>query len=555
MRCRSVLRSFAAFPDDGMHVVNGLRRQQLVRGVQVCRIGEDGRGIVHLFVRKTKQEFEFPFDRAIPGERLTLEVTSAKKDRYNKKDPGRYRLAIAERGAASPDEVSPQCEHFMEGCGGCTFQNLAYESQLREKHALQLRLQELYGLEATLEAPVPSPSPYGFHSRMTFRFFNRGGLQLGLNPAKSPVPVATARCRLQTAASQRAFEAALSAARRDPACRAFDPRTGQGWLVSAMLTTTRAPAGEHEVLVTLAANRAVDRAAAGRLAEALVSGCQEIVGVTLSIVGGEGKGDEHDTGWRHTGRQRHELLAGRAHALQDLCSLSMQVAGEGFVRPNLLLAEELHRTALDFADVRPNQVVWDAFCGQGALSLLLAQRCRHLVAMDRSQPALASLLGNLRLHKLAGKATFWCLDLGSPASLRELAARVHDEGLAAWPGGPEDAWPADGAASGAVSSQGAGSAPPADPGDRDWLETPRILSRPDVLLMDPGRNGLPKAFRRLLYSLQVPKLVYISSGKPLFRDCVLLERRGYEVVALKSFDFYPHTARLETVAELRWRGY
>mmetsp|Transcript_115718 Transcript_115718/g.360429 ORF Transcript_115718/g.360429 Transcript_115718/m.360429 type:complete len:85 (+) Transcript_115718:633-887(+) len=74
------------------------------------------------------------------------------------------------------------------------------------------------------------------------------------------------------------------------------------------------------------------------------------------------------------------------------------------------------------------------------------------------------------------------------------------------------------------------------------------------MLCDPGRNGLPKALRQILYGLQVRTLVYICSGRPLLRDCALLQRRGYELCALAPFDSHPHTPRLEAVAQFRWRG-
>merc|ERR1712203_103839 len=61
------------------------------------------------------------------------------------------------------------------------------------------------------------------------------------------------------------------------------------------------------------------------------------------------------------------------------------------------------------------------------------------------------------------------------------------------------------------------------------------LPPPDVLVADPGRSGLPKAFRRYVYRLQPRTIVLIGNGRSLLRDCVLLSRRGYEVRTLAPF--------------------
>merc|ERR1719203_97167 len=81
-----------------------------------------------------------------------------------------------------------------------------------------------------------------------------------------------------------------------------------------------------------------------------------------------------------------------------------------------------------------------------------------------------------------------------------------------------------------------------------------FLPRPDVLICDPGRNGMPKPFRRFLSELRAPVVIFIGSSRPFLRDCVLLGRRGYELQVVAPFDSYPHTARFEMVAKFQWRG-
>merc|ERR1719203_2416839 len=147
-------------------VVNSLRRDQLVRGASVGRMDDDGNGVVTVYVRRDKQAFEFPYPRTLPGETLHLRVQQAKHDRFKgKKQAGKYRLYLEERGAPSPEEVAPACEHFnKDKCGGCAIQHLAYAAQLEEKdHWLSMFFHQ-YGLRAAdVRKIVPSPAKYGFH--------------------------------------------------------------------------------------------------------------------------------------------------------------------------------------------------------------------------------------------------------------------------------------------------------------------------------------------------------------------------------------------------------
>jgi len=503
-------------------------------------IDEEGRGQVEVYVRRDKQLFQFAFNRAIPGEKLHLQVGSAKHDRFKKKEAGRYRLKIHERGSASPDEVAPRCEHFSERCGGCTFQNLAYDAQLREKHLLlERRLQE-YGLDsAVLRPPLASPSEFGFHGRTEFRFFQRNGLQLGLHPAGSPVPVPISRCELQPSVSQSAFEATLAAVRADKDAQAFDERTGRGWLRGATFRAgLRAGGGDGlAVLVTLATAPGTPEEALRRIAARIRQSCPDVLGVLWSLE--EGEPELRGPGWRSGTGKPQVLLAGEARLELSAGGMRVEASPEASVRPNLLLGDEICKVVESLAEVQPGDTVWDAFCGQGTLSLPLLARCRRLIALDRSEPALKALKRNAGAHGLGERLTVVRMDLGRLSELCSVVA-----GLPSRPaeGDSEDSDAEE-------DDDGAAQVPaPAAPAAAD------ALPRPDVLLCDPGRNGLPKAFRQILYSTRVRTLVYVGMGRPLLRDCALLQRRGYELRAMVPFDSHPHSPRLEVAVQFRWRG-
>lgn len=96
------------------------------------------------------------------GETVQAEVTEVKKNFA--------RAKLLEVRNASPDRVTPACRHFG-ACGGCQYQHIAYETQLRMKHKQVADLfQRIGGIDPAIVAPVlPCPAPYGYRNRIMIR--------------------------------------------------------------------------------------------------------------------------------------------------------------------------------------------------------------------------------------------------------------------------------------------------------------------------------------------------------------------------------------------------
>lgn len=96
------------------------------------------------------------------GETVQAEVTEVKKNFA--------RAKLLEVRNASPDRVTPACRHFG-ACGGCQYQHIAYETQLRMKHKQVADLfQRIGGIDPAIVTPVlPCPAPYGYRNRIMIR--------------------------------------------------------------------------------------------------------------------------------------------------------------------------------------------------------------------------------------------------------------------------------------------------------------------------------------------------------------------------------------------------
>jgi len=421
-----------------------------------------------------------------------------------------------------------------------------------EKHRLFERRVREFGLgEADLRQTVPSPASVGFLGRTEFRFFLRGGPRLGLSQTGSPVPLSITRCELHPDACHNAFDALLAAVRSDPEVQVFDERTGRGWLCGVVLRAAARPSDERrEVLMTLVTTAIATAPSEPlrRLAAAVSERCPDVAGVVWSPSGGEQHVDRAP-GWRSAVTQRQQLLCGRGFLLQHICGERLQAAPEAFFRPNLLLATAISQAAIEFSDVGPEDTVWDAFCGQGSLSLLLARRCRRIVALDRSEAALDTLQANFAAQGLASRAVVARVDLGNAAELRAMVG-VPD-GLVAGGTSPAFKMSEDDECEEEAGDGNAGGDEEGGSSSIGGRIPAEGVPLPDVIVADPGRNGMPKAFRRFICKLDARTIVLIGAGRPLLKDCAVISKRGYELTSLLPFDSHPHTTRLEVVAHLQ----
>ena len=96
------------------------------------------------------------------GETVQAEVTEVKKSFA--------RARLVKVMEPSPDRVEPECKHFA-ACGGCQYQHIAYDAQLRMKHKQVSDLfQRIGGIDPAIVAPVvPCPAPYGYRNRIMIR--------------------------------------------------------------------------------------------------------------------------------------------------------------------------------------------------------------------------------------------------------------------------------------------------------------------------------------------------------------------------------------------------
>jgi 23S rRNA (uracil1939-C5)-methyltransferase len=195
------------------------------------------------------------------------------------------------------------------------------------------------------------------------------------------------------------------------------------------------------------------------------------------------------------------LLGGRDHIRERIGGLTFQISANSFFQTNTVQAERLFELVLAAASLEGGETAIDLYSGTGAISLLLAQRCRWVYGVELAQAAVddagvnADANGIVNCTFLAGEVRF---------VLPSLIAK----GVTA-----------------------------------------------DVVVADPPRAGFhPKALDALA-TLAPARIVYVSCNPAtLARDLGELVRRGYRVEWVQPVDMFPHTPHIEAVARLARAG-
>jgi 23S rRNA (uracil1939-C5)-methyltransferase len=436
-------------------------------------------------------------DHAVPGQRVRVRITR-KKSRFAE-------ARVVQLLAQSPEYVPPFCPHFGV-CGGCQWQDLAYEEQLRWKRThVQECLQHLAGLTPGDILPaVASPHQQYYRNKMEFTFAPRpwlpsgdlvaephshgGAIALGLHVGDSGDRIFNLEhCFLQSPLAT----AIVPEVRRwcgKSGLAAYNPRTQRGFWRFLVLREGKRTA---QTLVHLITTDQGDPAAVEALAAHLVARFPAITTLVHS---------RRQTKAQVASGESSRTLRGPGYIEEHLGDLRLRVSANSFFQTNTAAAEGLYNAVSRLGEFTGAETVWDLYCGAGSIALHLAGKVRRVMGFELVAEAVNDAYINSRLNGLEN-----CQFLAG-----DLKERIQ-EALRAGP---------------------------------------RHQPHPDVIVTDPPRAGLHPQVVQALRELSPRRLIYVSCNPAtLARDLALLQDR-YDIQAVQSFDLFPHTAHIECVARL-----
>lgn len=414
--------------------------------------------------------------------------------RITKKRKDRCEGVLLEVTGRSPEEVESDCVHFPE-CGGCLMRTLPYTCQLELKEKQVREILESVCPQLPFEGIIPSPDVNGYRNKMEFSFGDRipgGPLELGLHRKGSFYDVLTTdRCMIVDEDFRLILRTVLdlTAAYELPY---YHKVRHEGYLRHLLIRKGRNTGQILAALVTGSGFACPDQSKTEGLFLA------ELVD---ALTGLDLKGKL--TGLLHIRNDRVSdtisadeirTLYGQNWFIEKLDGLSFKISPFSFFQTNTAGAQVLYRKVCEYASVENGMSIYDLYSGTGTIAQMLAGVAGHVTGVEIVGEAVEAARENAERNGLEN-CTFIAGDVLS----------VLDE----------------------------------------------LEEKPDMIILDPPRDGVhPKALNKII-SYGVKRMVYISCKvTSLARDLPVLREAGYCVERCCCVDMFPATANIETVVLL-----
>jgi 23S rRNA (uracil1939-C5)-methyltransferase len=323
--------------------------------------------------------------RGLPGDTVRARVTKVKRNHAEA-------LAI-ELISPGSERVDAPCAHYP-ACGGCRFQDLAYEAQTAAKES-QVRdaLVRLGGIaEPPLEPLLPAESVFHYRNKLEYSFAQyEDGPTLGFHRAgRWDEVLEVEECWLTTDLGN-AIRNAVRDWAREEGLEAYDQETQSGYLRHLVVREGRNTGQALIQLVTAPG----ERFETGYFVEVLRR-FPEVRSIHWAI---------NDTPAEVTNLPTR-LLWGEDWIEEELCGLRVRVRPNVFLQTNTAMAEKLYALAGDYAGLTGAETVWDLYCGIGTIGLTMAPRALTVWGIEVSEESVACALENADLNGIANVAFF-----------------------------------------------------------------------------------------------------------------------------------------------------
>ncbi len=176
-----------------------------------------------------------------------------------------------------------------------------------------------------------------------------------------------------------------------------------------------------------------------------------------------------------------------------------RISANSFFQTNTLQAENLYDTALEFAELQGDEIVYDLYSGAGTIAIYLSEKVKEVYAFESVESAVKDAEENAVINDIK--------------NVEFITADLYKSFLP--------------------------------------LINEKKLPKPDVVIADPPRSGMHKNTVADIVNLNPAKIVYVSCNPTTqVRDIKMLIEAGYKLLKIRPVDMFPHTYHIENVAVL-----
>lgn len=460
----------------------------LLNGVEILDVAAEGNSIA----RVDDMVVFIPF--GAPGDIADVKIDRKKKN---------YAEGHIEKlTTPSAVRVEPRCEHFTV-CGGCRWQHLPYDFQLKCK-----RQQVVDALERIAKIPYPEVKPalgseniWEYRNKMEYTFSNKKWLTFDQLRSGEEFPERRCAgfhipgafdkvldinsCHLQDHLGDR-LRLFIKQFGMEHDYAFYDLRGQTGLLRTLMIRISSI--GEVMAVMVFGED---DREKINTLLSAVAEEFPEITSL-LYVVNTK----VNDT----IADQEIILFKGREFIEEEMEGLKFRVGPKSFYQTNSRQAHRLYSVAREFARLTGDELVYDLYTGTGTIACFIAPKARHVVGIEYVPEAIEDAKINAAVNGL-DNTEFYAGDMKNVLTA-------------------------------------------------DFIEA---HGRPDVMIVDPPRAGMHEDVVKVILEASPRRIVYVSCNPATqARDLALLHEK-YDIEAVQPVDMFPHTQHVENVVALTLR--
>ena len=440
--------------------------------IEIIDMGEGGEGIGKI------NDFTLFIPGGLIGDLVEVRIVKVKKSYgYGK---------MIKLIKPSPFRQEVSCE-LGGKCGGCQLQHMNYKAQLEWKQKkVENCLKRIGKLEnIVVEPTLGMEEPYRYRNKAQYPIRKEDGkVVMGFFAPRSHRLVPLSDCAIQHVDNARIMEIVRKFL-QDNDISIYNEETHKGLVRHLVIKT-----GYHaeEIMVCLVIN--------GKKlphSEKLVKALQEIPQICSIILNHHVEKNNVILGDSCT------VLSGKPNIIDSIGPLKFNISPLAFFQVNPLQTEVLYQKALEYAELTGKEIVWDAYCGIGTISLFLAQKAKKVYGVEIVPEAIENAKENAKLNGISNTEFF-------AGKAEEVIPDLYKKGVIA-----------------------------------------------DTIVVDPPRKGCDTKLLETLKAMAPQKIVYVSCDPAtLARDLAYLTNEAdYQVEKVQPVDMFPHTTHVECCVSLK----
>ena len=436
--------------------------------IDIIDIGINGEGIGKI------DNFTIFVDGALPNETVNIKIIKVKKNYgYGK---------LIKIIKPSPYRINPLCENFGK-CGGCNLLHLSYDEQLNIKSKfIQTNLKKIAKIE-NIKVPkaIGMDNPFNYRNKASFPINFTDKVNIGFYRPRSHNIINIDNCLIQNPINNIIIQK-IKDFIKESNISIYDENTGKGDLRHIV---TRIANKTNELLICIVINNNKFL-----YKDLLIKNFKDIPNIDSIVINYNTKNNNVILG------DKVETILGKGYIVDYIKDLKFNISPLSFYQVNPIQTEVLYETALNFCNLTGNEIVFDAYCGIGTISLFLAKKCKKVYGIEIVPDAIKNAISNAELNNI-NNAEFFV-------------------------GKSEDI-------------------------------IPKLIFEnniyPDVIVVDPPRKGCDKILLDAIIKTSIKKLVYIScDNSTLARDIAYLSNFGFKLDKIQPVDMFCMTTHIECVA-------